>query len=297
MGRAKGWITGSCAGARIAGRDGEPGLAYIPARTQNGKIKNQQVTFTVYINSTKGTGRDGTPGRSDRFNFVAYGALADSLCRSMSNGKAIDAILKPNSYEGRLFDANRAMRLEADGTPIIVEKTGFQIVESPTYGEDSQKTIDREVAEGRRPVNWNVANHPDSATWIQMLKDRSNVQYVPGSKVFGYARVIDPAGQGVVQIAQAATGPAAKAATDAARALGNAQSATTGTYVPPVVAPVTVPATSAATVALTPEQLAQAVAQITGAQAGATIPPVKGVDPKTGFATANTPPVSQTVAF
>ena len=288
MGRAKGWITSACAGARVAGRDGDLGLTYIPAHTINGKPYSQRVTFTVYINSNKGIGRDGSPGRSDRFQIVAYGALADSICRSMSNGKAIDAVLKPHSYEGRSFDANRVMRLEADGTPVMIEKVGFQIVESPTYGEDSQKTIDQEVATGRRPANWNVANHPDSATWTQMLKDRANVQYVPGSQVFGYARVITPQGNGIAQVAQTPTGPAARAAAAATRA-GN-------TYTPPannaalpaaLPANTTTPPAGTAPVALTQEQLALLVAQVTG-QPAATPPAAatNGIDPKTGFAMA-----------
>lgn len=286
-GRAKGWITAACAGGRIAGTDGQPGLSYLPAHTINGKPYSQRVTFTVYINSTKGVGRDGTPGRSDRFQLVAYNALADSLCRSMKNGQAIDAVLKPHSYQGRSFDANRVMRLEADGTPVMVEKVGFQIVESPTYGEDAQKTIDQEIAAGRRPVNWNIANHADNAIWTQMLKDRANVQYVPGSKVFGYARVLPLTGVGVVQIAQAATGPAAKAAAILARAGGVVPVVTTAVAVP---ATPPVAAMAAVAPAVDQTQLAALIAEVlaaknattetvvTGAAVGA-----EGIDQKTGF--------------
>lgn len=287
MGRSKGWITSACAGARVAGKDGQPGLSYIPAHTINGKPFNQRVTFTVYINSNRGVGADGTPGRSDRFQIIAYGAQADSLCRSMSNGKAIDAVLKPHSYQGRSF-LNGVMRLEADGSPVIIEKVGFQIVESPTYGEDAQKTIDQEIATGRRPANWNVANHPDSATWIQMLRDRANVQYIPGSPTFGYAKVRIPQGAGIVAIAQTPTGPAARAATAAARAGNTPPPATTGAYVPPAVT--VPPAGSPAPIALTQSQLALLVAQITGqppTETEVTPPPVaQGIDPKTGFAMA-----------
>lgn len=278
MGRAKGWITSSCAGARVAGRDGELGLTYVPAHTVNGKLYNQRVTFTVYVNSTKGIGRDGSPGRSDRFQFVAYGALADSICRSLSNGKAIDCVLKPHSYQGRSFDANRTMRLEQDGSPVLVEKVGFQIVESPTYGEDSAKTIELEVAAGRRPVNWNVQNHQDSATWIQMLKDRANVQYIPGNPAFGYAKVITPQGQGIVPVAQAQTGPAARAAASIAKG-GNTQ-----------IPPQNTQASSAVTpnpVAIDQGQLAALIAQVMATQAtgNEVTPPAQGIDPKTGFAT------------
>ena len=287
MGRSKSWFTGSCAGVRVAGKDNELGLTYLPAHTVNGKLFNQRVTFTVYVNSTSGMKADGTPGRSDQFQFVAYGALADSICRYLSNGKALDAIVKPNSYLGRSFN-NGVMRLEADGTPVIVRKVGFQIVDSPIYGEDSQKTIDLEVASGRRPINWNIAAHPDNATWIQMLKDRSNVQYVQGSTVFGYARVLPLTGAGVVQVAQTPTGPAAKAARLATRATNTAQPA--GAYIPPANA---APAGAAtAPLAITPEQLALLVAQVTGQPPAGNEAPInttaQGIDPKTGFATAGT---------
>lgn len=276
MGRSRGWITSSCAGARVAGRDNELGLTYIPAHTVNGKLFNQRVTFTIYVN--------GSNGKSDRFQLVAYGPLADSICRSLSNGKAIDAVLKPHSYKGRSFDANRVMRLEADGSPVLVEKVGFQIVESPTYGEDSQKTIDLEVATGRRPINWNVQNHPDSTIWTQMLKDRANVQYTPGSTAFGYAKVITPQGQGIAPVAQAQTGPVAKEVAAAARA-GNTQ--------PPAGAQAQ-PAGTAVPLAITQEQLAALVAQVTGTPAGTAVTqpaantPAQGIDPKTGFTTEGT---------
>ncbi|NOR60147.1 MAG: hypothetical protein GQ469_05895 [Methanosarcinales archaeon] len=288
MGRSKSWFTGSCAGVRVAGKDGDLGLTYLPAHTLNGKPYNQRVTFTVYVNSTSGTKPDGSPGRSDQFQFVAYGAQADAICRCLSNGKALDAIVKPHSYLGRSFN-NGVMRLEADGTPVIVRKVGFQIVDSPIYGEDSQKTIDQEIATGRRPVNWNVAAHPDSATWTQMLKDRSNVQYVLGSTVFGYARVLPLTGAGVVQVAQTPTGPAARVARMTAKAANTSQPAA-GAYVPPANP---VPAGSTTTnpfAGMTTEQIASLVAQITGksrAEDETTQPTTaQGVDPKTGFTEA-----------
>lgn len=287
MPRSKGFMTSACAGGRVAGKDGDPGLTYYPAHTRNGKLYNQRVTFTVYVNAG-GVKADGSPGRSDQFGFVAYGALADSICRSLSNGMAIDAVLEPSSYLGRSFDANRAMRLEADGSPVMIRKVGFQIVRSPIYGEESLKTIDLEIATGRRPANWNVQNHPDAAIWAQMRKDRANVQYVPGSTIFGFAKVITPSGPGIVQVEQSPTGPLAKAARLAARASGTP----TAGYIPPVVnaAVPAVPATgtlpAAGTLpAISPELLAQAIAAVTGAQAQAQAATGAKVDPKTGFAT------------
>lgn len=275
MARSRSFMTSACAGVRVAGKDSEPGLTYFPAHTVSGKLYNQRVTFTVYVN--------GANGKSDKFQFIAYGALADSICRCMSNGKALDAVLKPHSYTGRSF-SNGVMRLEADGTPVLVEKVGFQIVESPIYGEDAQKTIDLEIITGRRPINWNITNHPDQATWVQMLKDRANVQYVPGSPTFGFAKVIVPQGQGIVPVTQAATGPAAKAAAAAARAGNTQPPAATGAYVPPAAGAQVPPTGTVAPLAITQEQLVLLTAQLTRQnQAAGATPPAQGMDPKTGF--------------
>lgn len=196
MSRAIGLGTGSFMGARVAGIAGTPPLTYIQAHVKNGKNINQRCIIPVYINSNKGTARDGTPGRSDRFRLVAWGKLADICAKSLSKGKALDCVYSPHSYEGRIYDAQGNMRVDNTGQPITVERVGFTI-EKIVFGEDSQKEIDQEVQDGRRPVNWNVPNHPDSQLWTKMLQDRQSIQFQGGS-VFGFARVIVPSGPGIV---------------------------------------------------------------------------------------------------
>lgn len=195
MSRAIGLGTGSFMGARVAGIAGTPPLTYVQAHVKNGKNVNQRCIIPIYINSNKGTNRDGTPGRSDRFRLVAWGKLADICARSLSKGKALDCVYSPHSYEGRIYDAQGNMRVDNVGQPITVERVGFTI-EKIVFGEDSQKEIDLEVQEGRRPVSWNVPNHPDNALWSKMLQDRQNLQFTGGS-VFGFARVIIPSGPGI----------------------------------------------------------------------------------------------------
>lgn len=210
MGRALGFGTGAFSGARVAGKDGQTAMTYIPAHSRNGKAINQKITIPVYINTNKGTNQDGSPGRRHRFSLVAWGPLADACARSLSNGKAIDCIVRPESYMGRDFDANGNARLELDGSPVMINKVSFTITETPTFGEDSQKVIDQEIATGKRPINWNKANHPDAALWSTICRDRQAQQYQPGSALFGYARVTVPQGQGVVLTTPVATGPATK---------------------------------------------------------------------------------------
>jgi hypothetical protein len=195
MSRAIGLGTGSFMGARVAGIAGTPPLTYIQGHVKNGKTINQRCIIPVYINSNRGTNRDGTPGRSDRFRLVAWGKLADICAKSLSKGKALDCVYSPHSYEGRIYDAQGNMRVDNTGQPITVERVGFTI-EKIIFGEDSQKEIDLEIGEGRRPVNWNVPNHPDNALWSKMLQDRQNLQFAGGS-IFGFARVIVPSGPGI----------------------------------------------------------------------------------------------------
>lgn len=190
MSRAIGISNATFIGARVAGQ-----LTYVAAHKKNGKDINQRCIIPVYVNSNKGTGRDGTPGRSDQFRFVAWGKLADICARNLPKGKALDVICSPHSYEGRVYDGNGSPVLKSDGQPLTIEKVGFT-VEKLVFGEESAKEVDLEVQSGKRPINWNVLNHPDAATYAATLKARQQVQYTGGDS-FGYARVIVPAGQGI----------------------------------------------------------------------------------------------------
>lgn len=207
MARAIGVGSSQFMGARVAGRDGTPSVTYIPAHTKNGKPINQRCIIPVYINSNKGTDRDGTPGRSDRFRLVAWGKLADICARSLPKGKALDCVCTPHSYEGRIYDAQGNMRVDNTGQPITVERVGFTI-EKIVFGEESIKEIAQEIATGKRPQNWNIPNHSDYQTWISILQTRQNTQYTGGA-TFGFARVIVPSGPGIaLMTGQPATGNA-----------------------------------------------------------------------------------------
>ena len=177
-------------GARVAGQ-----VTYILPHIKNGKNINQRCIIPVYVNSNKGTNRDGSPGRSDQFRFVAWGKLADICARSLPKGKALDCVCSPHSYEGRIYDAQGNMRVDNTGQPITVERVGFT-VEKIVFGEESQKEIDQEIATGRRPVNWNNPQHPDYQTWLSILQTRQSAEYA-GGNTFGHARVIVPSGPGI----------------------------------------------------------------------------------------------------
>jgi len=252
MSRAIGIGSAQFMGARVAGQ-----ITYILPHVKNGKNINQRCIIPVYVNSNKGTNRDGSPGRSDQFRLVAWSKLADICAKSLPKGKALDCVCSPHSYEGRIYDAQGNMRVDNTGQPITVERVGFT-VERIVFGEESQKEIDNQIQTGRRPINWNNPQHPDSQTWTSILQSRQAAQYT-GGDAFGFARVITPSGPGVT--------------------LMTGQPANTG-FAPPN--------TAQPNITTDPNQLAQAVAQVL--QGNAQVPPVTST--QVPFQQNTTPPVS-----
>ena len=164
---------------------------------KNGKKINSRVVIPVYCNSHRGTDqKTGEQGRTDEFKLVAWGKLADTCCKSLPKGKAIDVFAEPHSYIGRKFHADGSLFLDAAGQAIEERKVAFTIM-NIVFGEESSKTIAEEIQGGRRPINWNMPNHPDFALWTQMLQQRQQVMWDGRSAVFGYARVTIPQGPGI----------------------------------------------------------------------------------------------------
>lgn len=187
-------VSGSIIGARVAGKDGEPCMTFVPAHNKNGQPINQRITIPVYVNKKKK--RNGSEGRVNKYRVVAWGGLADTAAKCLSNGKEFHGPFELNSYDGRLYDANGNMRLNPDGSEIIIPRISLTLLDI-IYGNDSLKRIDQEIAEGKRPVNWNNPTHPDAALWKQILANRQAVQYTPGMAMYGYARVVVATGPGI----------------------------------------------------------------------------------------------------
>jgi len=187
MSRSIGIASAQLIGARVAGQ-----TTYIPTHTKNGKEMRARCIIPVYVNlNNKGEG----PGKSNRFSLVAFGKLADSAAKSLPKGKALDCICTPSSYQGRVYDPNGNMVLDATGQPLMIEKTSF-IIQRPIYGEESQKEIDLEIQTGKRPVNWSNTQHPDHQAWLTILQARQAAQYTGGT-TFGFSRVVIPSGPGI----------------------------------------------------------------------------------------------------
>lgn len=192
MGRAIGLAGAFFAGVRVAGE-----LTWIPAHTKNGKAVNSRCIIPVYRNSHRGTNmRTGEKGRVDSFKLVAWGKLADTCCKSLPKGKALDLFSEPQSYEGTLYNMDGSPRLDAAGTVIKTTKVSFTILDL-VFGEESVKQVQEEKQTGRRPWQWDVPNTPDYQLWTKILQDKQHIVWDGRSPKFGYARVIVPQGPGI----------------------------------------------------------------------------------------------------
>jgi len=191
-GRSIGMAGCFMAGVRIAGD-----LTYVPAHIKNGVRINARATIPVYRNSHRGTDqKSGEKGRKDTFKLVAWGKLADTCCRSLSRGTAIDVFAEPHSYLGKVYNMNGSLRTDVAGQPIEINKVGFTIL-NIVFGEESDKTVETEIQNGRRPMHWNVRNHQDWALWTAMLQDRQRKVWDGRSPKFEFARVVVPQGPGI----------------------------------------------------------------------------------------------------
>jgi hypothetical protein len=258
MSRAIGLAGTFFAGVRVAGE-----LTYIPAHIKNGKKINSRCLIPVYRNSNKGTNaKTGEKGRTDSFKLVSWGKLADTCCRSLPQGKAIDAFAEPQSFKGSLFNADGSLRVDAAGVAIETTKVSFTIL-NIVFGEESNKRIAEEIQLGRRPQFWNVPNHADYQLWTQMLQAKQQLVWDGQNAKFGYSRVVIPNGQGITLDFSTPAAPLAAAPLVApAAALPGMVAHVANTMAPPinpnVVAPIA-PVTTVAPVTAAPAMGGQAL--------------------------------------
>jgi hypothetical protein len=171
-------------GLRVAGE-----TLYIPDITDaGGKTTNRHIRIPVYMNERRSD-------RPNRFSLTGWGKLADVCANLLAVGTEFNCKCRPNSYQGRVFDRNGQPLLYPDGSPITTEKVSFSIVMDFKIIADSRKTIEAEIAAGKRPMNWDDGGAGQEA-WRQARKVMAAQQYVPGSTTFGHARVLVPT-QGV----------------------------------------------------------------------------------------------------
>lgn len=174
--------TATFVGLRIAGNP-----TYVPSHINaNGKLVQSMCTFTAYQNLN---------GKPNRFRFTAWGGMADALARAGSVGKEITIQSEIRSFQGQVVQQDAQGKpyfvQNAQGQALEVEKTGFE-VKGVKLGEDSRKTIDKEIQEGIRGAYWQVPGTQDEANWRALCKQRNEAQFDVNSPWFGYAQVRMP---------------------------------------------------------------------------------------------------------
>lgn len=184
-GRSIGMGFGFLAGARVGGE-----LTFVPAHINAaGKKVSHRCDVPVYVNSNRGNNGD---GKHSLMKVTIWGELARKAALTLSQGKAIDALVELSSYQGKVYQ-NRQLVLGADGQPLTTNKTSMTVMRI-VFGEETRKFAEAEVAASIRPTYWDNPAHPDWQLWKDTLQKRINMQYTGGDK-FGFARVIQPQGQ------------------------------------------------------------------------------------------------------
>lgn len=171
---------------RVAGE-----INFIPAHIIGGKRISSKAVISAYFNSNKG-GTDGK-GTHESYKFVVWGKLAETCCKVLSKGAEFSVFSAPNSFAGRVFEANGAQKIDATGQPVMTNKVSFTVTDI-SFGQESSLLIASEIASGRRPMNWNVDNHPDQTTWKAVLSQKHSTPWDFVSKNWFNARVSVPMG-------------------------------------------------------------------------------------------------------
>ena len=179
---------------RVAGM-----IDFVPPHfRQDGKLINAKSTITVFW--TRGARRANGDIITHRFQMTAWGGLALSCCRSCSPGRALDFDGDINTFNKRQWtrvqDASMpggfkiVPEMRQDGQQVVARDfIGFAI-RTLVYGEESNKHIKSELAQGLRPPGWADPDHPDYKIWTGVMKERQTIQFVPGMTTFGWARVV-----------------------------------------------------------------------------------------------------------
>lgn len=177
MSRSIGLTSASFSGARVGTQP-----IYIPEHIKDNEKVDARCIIRVVINSGHST---------SVFTLMAHGKLADICCKTLSNGRAIDAICKPTSSLANVFEDDGTQVTNKENKPIRIVKTHFEIL-NIVFGEESVKTISDEIAAGKRPVHWNDVCHQDYQIWRNITEQRQSATLNVDDQSFGYARIAKP---------------------------------------------------------------------------------------------------------
>lgn len=170
---------------------------FTPEYSKNGENISAKLEVNCYINQ---------PNKKDQIiKLTAWGKLAHSCAKSMSNGKEFSAFnCELNVYDKRIFMPSLVAGQpgtqinKPDGSPLTMKSQSYTIGRLG-YGMESEKHIAREIAANMRPIGWNIPGSVEAATWTEMLKARQGVQFDPNSPTgtYGFATIRMPIGAGI----------------------------------------------------------------------------------------------------
>lgn len=204
-------------GARVSGKP-----QFYPGYTkQDGTKVSERCVVPILVN-IPGRKDPNTGQRSDgtleRYYITAWGNAAHDFAKNCAMGKELAYVeLRQSQYRGTIY-VNGQPVLDNNGQPVTQTKTSHSVV-NYRWGDDSAKTIDREIQNSLRPIGWDgnipvsmllAALHssgPNGVThliqqaqhgqeqWKQMLEARRNYQYQPGMKTYAFADVVESGSQ------------------------------------------------------------------------------------------------------
>jgi hypothetical protein len=200
--RAKGALTAQMFGARL-GTNMDIRMRYTPAHINaSGKKVNARLSAPFILNLR---GKDG----GVRYPIIVWGKLGDMFAKNWNEGKEMHfPQLEHNPYLDNIYSrVDRTIVMDKDGQAAKSMSDSW-ILRDFRWGNESQKTLQREIAgegcsdgSGRRPAEWNNAQHPDNAAWKAILEMRKNTYFSPQhllAGVFGFADVVMPRGGGMI---------------------------------------------------------------------------------------------------
>lgn len=198
-------------GARVAGTP-----QFYPGFTkQDGTTVSERCVVPVLVN---------IPGRKDpntgiradgiveRYYITAWGNAAHDFAKNCAMGKELSYIeLRQSQYRGSIYVDGQPI-VDKQGQPVTQTKTSNSVV-NYRWGDDSEKTINREMEQGIRPYAWDgklpirmllavlsqggpnglvsflqQAQHGEEQ-WKRMLEQRRSATFQPGMKTYGFAEV------------------------------------------------------------------------------------------------------------
>lgn len=184
-GSSVGIVTGSLIGARVTRN-----LIFVPPYVKPGTTERvkAKVYIPVAINPLK--------GEPSYYTLTLWGdKVAPLFAWNVRKGKEMHFIdAEFSTFKANMTTKEGTQLFNNDATPATYDRLSIT-VRKFLWGADSADMIAQEaliaqaeIAQGKRPANWNVQGHPERTAWLNHLRARAAVPYT-GGPTYGYADV------------------------------------------------------------------------------------------------------------